>query len=137
MNEIIENENALSNESIEEFEMEVSETDDVSVSDSPIPSDTPTPYVTLGPVLDDSEEDSTETDSKVTVEDEVLDSEIDTAAETVQSSDDILLAVQSLDTSLQRTNYLLSAILFFVIFWWVEEKIYKSVRRLFVNARDH
>ena len=137
MNEIIENDNALSNESIDESETEVSETDDVLVSDTPIPSDTPFPSITETPILDDSENDSMEMDSDVIVDDPLVVGVTDSAAETVQLNDDILSAVQCLDTSFQRNNYLLSAILFSLIFQWIEETIFKAVRRLFTNAGDH
>lgn len=137
MNDIIENENALSNESIVESDTEVSETDYVSVSDTPSPTETSTPSITESPILDDSENDSMEIDSDVIVDYPLVVSGTDSSAETVQLNDDILSAVQGLNTSLQRTNYLLSAILFFVIFCWIEEKIFKSVRRLFINAGDH
>lgn len=137
MNEDIENENAISNEFNGDSETDVSDSDDLSVYDTTIPTEIPTPYATSSPILEDSQTDSIEVDSEVIVEGELVNSEIDSATEMVQSNDDILRSVQSIDSSLQRTNYLLSAILFFVIFWWIEEKIFKSVRRLFVNAGDH
>ena len=137
MNEIIDNDNVLSNESIGDVDTDVSVTDDVTVSDTPIPTDTPIPSITETPILDDSENDSMEMYPEVIVNDQSVDSVSDSSAETVQLNGDILSAVQGLDTSFQRNNYLLSAILFFVIFQWIEEKIFKSVRRLFINAGDH
>lgn len=137
MNEIIEKDNVLSNESIVDVDLEVSETKVDTVSDTPIPTETPIPTVTETSILDDSENDSMEMDSEVIVGDPLLVSVTDSAVEMAQLNDDILSAVQGLDTSIQRNNYLLSAILFFVIFWWLEEKIFKSVRRLFINAGDH
>ena len=137
MNEIIDNDNVLSNELIGDVDTDVSVTDDVTVSDTPIPTDTPIPSITETPILDDSENDSMEMYPEVIVNDQSVDSVSDSSAETVQLNGDILSAVEGLDTSFQRNNYLLSAILFFVIFQWIEEKIFKSVRRLFINAGDH
>lgn len=38
-------------------------------------------------------------------------------------------------TTAEHINSLLSALLFFVVFWWVEDKLTKGVRRIFTNAK--